>query len=362
MLTRPHDNWRKNTPAIVLLDDSRDARWRRRWILVVRGGVLFYLLLVLAVWLLLRFAGEQWWPATMMLFGPRWIYGLPLLLLVPGAAVLRPRLLWPLAVALIVVIGPIMGFRIPWGRAFAREGPTVRVLTCNVDGKATPKAIRDLIDATHPDIVALQECNAMVIPWPDGWHAQQQGELLVASRFPVQLVQEMEDFQTGHVWPRAVFMRCKVTMPDREVDFCCVHLSSPRYGIANLLDRSTLVAPSRSGVMSKVTNERRQQSEKIAALLRNDAASVILVGDFNTPADSVFYRQYWADYRNAFSVAGFGFGATMRPCVRGCRFGIRIDHILTGTDWRPRACWVGRDVGSEHLPLIADLVWAPDPP
>ena len=46
------------------------------------------------------------------------------------------------------------------------------------------------------------------------------------------------------------------------------------------------------------------------------------------------------------------------PSGRGCAvrvFGVRIDHVLTGDGWRCRRCWVGPDVGSDHLPLLADL-------
>ena len=63
----------------------------------------------------------------------------------------------------------------------------------------------------------------------------------------------------------------------------------------------------------------------------------------------------WDDYTNAFSKAGFGFGETRWTTMRGITFGVRIDHILTNEHWRPQRCWVGPDVGSDHLPVIADL-------
>lgn len=146
-------------------------------------------------------------------------------------------------------------------------------------------------------------------------------------------------------------------MPAGDVDFCCVHLPSPRYGLAQVLDRRTLLSPSRSGLIDEEEDERRRQSEEAAEVVAAISAPVILAGDFNLPTDSTIYRRSWSQYRNAFSMSGFGFGQTMRPEVRGWQFGIRIDHILTGPDWRPRRCWVGPDVGSDHLPLIADLQW-----
>ena len=65
---------------------AEHARWRPTWVGAVRRCVWLYVVALLAVWLLLRFGGDRWWLATVMLFGPRWVYGLPLLLLVPAAA------------------------------------------------------------------------------------------------------------------------------------------------------------------------------------------------------------------------------------------------------------------------------------
>ena len=113
-------------------------------------------------------------------------------------------------------------------------------------------------------------------------------------------------------------------------------------------------------MIDEEANERRRESVEVAERLQDRSASAILAGDFNTPRDSSICREAWGGYRNAFSTSGFGFGNTIRPRVHGCRFGIRIDHVLTGTNWWPRNCWVGPDIGSEHLPLVADLVWSPD--
>ena len=54
----------------------------------------------------------------------------------------------------------------------------------------------------------------------------------------------------------------------------------------------------------------------------------LVVGDFNAPVESVIYRRYWGDLRNAFSYAGFGFGSTrLNGWIR-----VRIDHILASYD------------------------------
>ena len=98
---------------------SKKGWWRPTWVGAVQGCVWLYVLMVLAVWFLIRFGGDRWWLATVMLFGPRWVYGLPLLLLVPAAALRRRRLLLPLAASAIVLVGPIAGLCLPLGQLLA---------------------------------------------------------------------------------------------------------------------------------------------------------------------------------------------------------------------------------------------------
>jgi endonuclease/exonuclease/phosphatase (EEP) superfamily protein YafD len=321
--------------------------------------VWLYVALVLVVWLLLRFGGDHWWFATVMLFGPRWVYGLPLVLLVPAAAFCRRRLLWPLAASMGVVLWPIMGLCLPWGRVLAPNGPAIRVLTCNVKGKcANNKALDELINQTLPDIVALQGCWAEVqVRWPAGWHVWKEGEYVVASRYP------LLDHKTEHRWslvghwPLLDMVHCTVQTPERDVDFFSTHLLSPRDGLGVVLDRQTLLRPSEGPALAADIDQRSQESEDVESWVRGFSGSPILAGDFNMPTDSRIYRRDWAKYRNAFSDAGLGCGYTEWPRIRGFSWGVRIDHVLTGPHWQPRRCWVGPDIGSDHLPLIADLQW-----
>jgi len=78
------------------------------------------------------------------------------------------------------------------------------------------------------------------------------------------------------------------------------------------------------------------------------------VGDFNMPVESAIYRQDWSEFRNAFSQAGIGFGMTRdNGWIQ-----VRINHILIGSQWRPRRVVGGPVVGLDHRPVIADLGWA----
>ncbi|MHB1035971.1 MAG: endonuclease/exonuclease/phosphatase family protein [Pirellulales bacterium] len=338
---------------------SRGARWSRRLAGAVPWCVWLYVAMVAGVWLLLRVGGDRWWFATVVLFGPRSLYALPLAVLGPLVLWTRRPMLRHLTAAALIVVGPIMGLCLPWAWLTAPEGTTIRVLTCNISGSAVDvHRLAALIDLTQPDLVALQECPAdLGMIWPKGWHVCRAGELLIASPHPLDSQQAVRNDHPPSRWPPVNGLRCSVAMPRGPVGFCCVHLNTPHRGLSEVLDRQTLVNPARSTELAAGIVNRRRESEDLAEWLQGGSGPWIAAGDFNMPADSAIYRASWAGYVNAFSAAGLGFGYTKWTPVRGWLYGLRIDHVLAGGGWRPRSSWVGPDVGSDHLPLVADLAW-----
>jgi hypothetical protein len=81
---------------------------------VVWWGSLSFLVLALAAFGVLWGLGDHWWPATVLLFGPRWILLLPLGALLPLAFFRDRPLIPPLILAGLIVIGPVMGFQTGW--------------------------------------------------------------------------------------------------------------------------------------------------------------------------------------------------------------------------------------------------------
>lgn len=345
-------------------DEKPKSFWRSVATAGFCAAVWLYLAVLLAVWALIHFWGDRWWPATIVLFGPRWICAVPLAVLVPAAAVARCRMLWPLAAAAVVALGPVMGFCLAWNRLAGTSDSSIRVLTCNLKGHCSDNAaLNKLIVETDPDIVALQGLWVPVrVAWPEGWHVSQDHDLLIASRYPIEEIPVTVDPSTGRPFPSAsqfYFYRL-ISLPQREIAFCSLHLPSPHYGLAETLDRKTGLSSRGSGQIELESEKRRRQSETALAMAKEISAPLILAGDFNMPPDSIVYRQTWGRFKNAFSCAGFGFGHTEKPGPFGWLFGVRIDHILSGPHWRPCRCWVGPDVGSDHRPIIADLAWRPN--
>src|SRR5207244_8594704 len=74
--------------------------WRGRAVAVIAWCCWLYAATVFGLWVLLGTAADRAWPATLVMYGPRWLWALPLLILLPVAAVVRPRSLWLLLVGL----------------------------------------------------------------------------------------------------------------------------------------------------------------------------------------------------------------------------------------------------------------------
>jgi len=311
---------------------------------------------LVAVWMALRFGGDDWWLATLMLFGPRWVYVLPMLVLIPAVLCVRRRLIFPLVIGLVILLWPIMGMCLPWRSWSKSDGKPLRVMTFNVQLDAVgQRKLLALLERVEPDIVAVQECGRREISWPRGWDSTRVGRLEIGSRYPLRdrRVSRRRDPSSRN--PTVNALAAVVETPRGDATLVNVHLRTPRRGIEPMLEGGGPAAPSRAAVLSEEISFRRREAEQIRAWLDDLPGGVIVVGDFNMPVDSTIYRRSFSDFQNAFGSTGLGFGHTKQSSAFGCAFGARIDHILTGPGWAVGGCRVGEDIGSDHLPLIADL-------
>lgn len=330
-----------------------------RWL---RCGAWGYLLSAVAGWLILFMGGDRWWPATMVLFGPRWPALVPLVVLVPLSLWRCRPMLLPLILGGMVVAGPFMGACLPWchgGRESARAA--LRVLTCNLQaGDFNRQRLAELVRDSRTDIVALQECpRELGLNLPPGWSLVQEGGLAVASRFPLRRVGSFQTLHPPHTWPRTSMLQCLVLIPGRALKFCTVHLPSPRYGLQTVLDRHTVLSPARKGLLISETANRLQAARDVARLIASLSPPVVVAGDFNMPVESTIYREYWQGLANAFSQTGCGYGWTVGSTVGGIPVGVRVDHILSSKELAPLASETGPDIDSDHLPLLADISLPP---
>lgn len=319
-----------------------------------------YLLLTLCLVLVVRLAGDQWWVATVLLFSPRWLFSLPLLLLVPLVARYN-RWLWiPLALTALIIFVPFMGFNLPVTHSAVSNSSgtdVIRVLTLNVDtGKCNPAKLAAFIKESAVDVVALQEhSDTLKLTLPTGWQMISQRGLAIFSHFPLSQVKTIQVIPPRSIWPGTYLLHATVHAPGGDIAFCSLQLPTPRIGLLQVLDRYTFLRPARKDTLVEETAYRWRVAQEVQRYVASLSLPVIIAGDFNTPIDSSLYRQVWSRFSNVFSKVGWGYGRTQRVSIQGLAYSARIDHILTGNGLVPRVSEVGPDVGSDHLPLIADL-------
>jgi vancomycin resistance protein VanJ len=327
--------------------EPKPIDWRQLLRRAVPWLCWFYVLTVALTWLLIRFAGDRWWVATMLLFGPRWLLLFPTLVLAPLCAVYRCRWLWGLLAIVIFVAGPLMDLRITRAGLFPpeRTPSSIRLLTLNTHFKTLdPLRLRQLIAQVKPDIVALQEWypeNRSIVFSDPSWHTVQLPEALLASPYPIRWDGGLA---RNSVITAGISYHYTVEMPGRSIGLFSVHLSSPHSAFQDVCHLSRY-GPARLSINS------RERLREATSLEKASDDDTILMGDCNLPRDSTIYRSAFGAFTDAFTLAGLGYGLTYYSRWTT----VRIDHILMGKNWRCRRCWVGPALGSPHRPVIADV-------
>lgn len=299
--------------------------------------------------------GDRWGPATVVLFGPRWLSVIPLVA-VWGAVAAWNRAAWfPALLAAIVVLFPIMGLRTGW-RAWLSLGSRagdVRIVTFNAAGAGslTPEAFT-FLTAPDVDIVAIQECGNLgeVFTRLPEWHGDTRGGACLLSRYPILEVKQMERDGLLTAGGSGLVVRYSLAGPARPIHVTNLHLETPRQGFEALLAGRFAQGLRQLSTSSQL---RRIESDLARRWVDEAPDAAIVAGDFNTPVESTIYREHWGDLRNAFSYAGMGFGRTRdNGWIK-----VRIDHVVTTDAWRPIRAFVGPDLGSDHRAVVADLRW-----
>jgi vancomycin resistance protein VanJ len=330
--------------------------WNEHWL--NRLCWLYLALALLAVGIVWGIS-DRHWLGTSALFGPRWLLLLPLIPLVPAAVLVRKRNLPLLALAALVALLPVMGLQFGWRGLIEPSGSDeemLRVATLNAMGQVEPvfELVRLMRD-WRVDVAAVQECSRraadQLVSHPD-WHVRETGGLCLLSRHPIESAElvewrELDVARSQGLGGSGTLVRHRVRTPARELELVNLHLETPRKGLEQLRYGMSISPVGGNAMIREIGSRRAWEA------LGSDRSNLLVLGDFNMTVESSIYRTTWAEFGNAFSQAGWGFGMTKdNGWIRA-----RIDHVLTGEAWVARRAWVGPDVGSDHWPVFAELRW-----
>lgn len=98
---------------------------------------------------------------------------------------------------------------------------------------------------------------------------------------------------------------------------------------------------------------RAAEVEQIARVIEEETLPVIVSGDFNATANNWSYRQLADGRRDAFRIAGSGWGGTYRGDIPV----VRIDHVLVDPAFEVAGARVPAVTFSDHRPLVVRLRW-----
>ena len=327
------------------------------------------LVAVPAVLLSLAYRSEplgSWW-LELMQYLPYPVFLVPAL----AAFVLAWRLgwFWRLVAlgALLLVLSVVMGLVV--GHADAGAVP-LRMMTYNIKAQRAERrpavfdALAREVAAQRPDLLVMQDAGDLVAARrrsPEaakatdaifaGREVYSHDQYIVVSRYPLRDCHPADLSFRGQ--PHS-YVQCTVLVDGREIDLVTAHLLSPRSGL-NATRREGA-----EGIDDWQQNfeDRLSQSRTLAAdVAKRPARALIVAGDLNAPETSPVIRTLLAQgLRDAFSSAGFGYGYTHGHSLKlGISF-LRIDHILVSPQIGVVDAKAGGREGSEHRPVIADLL------
>jgi endonuclease/exonuclease/phosphatase (EEP) superfamily protein YafD len=234
----------------------------------------------------------------------------------------------------------------------ATAGTRLRVLTANLlNSNRNTATFVALLAREQPDIVVTQETSSLFVDAIRGsslYPFESRGTLLandekkVFSRYPIREEAQINE-APGARWLYRHPMRLVIDGPDGTIILYVIHPDTPRS-----LDQ---------------WHKRTAYLDLLASAVRREAenAMVIVAGDWNTPAYSVFFDRFFEKTGYRFARPGWYLPVT-RFATHYKRFlylGSTIDHVavsqkLRVTNWRQ-----GPDIDSNHLPVIVDIAMPP---
>jgi len=310
----------------------------------------------------------SWW-LELLQYAPYPAFLLPALL----AVVLSWRLNWAWRLIAIGALGLvttiIMGF--VFGHADAGSG-ALRMMTYNVKSYRAARragiyeALEREVAQHRPDLLVMQDADELIAARRSapaiaqsifaGRNVFSHDQYIVVSRYP------LRDCRSGDLSFRGQphsYVRCLVAVDGKEIELFTAHLLSPRRGLNATRHEGA------EGIDDWQRNfeDRLSQSRRLAADVAKRERPLIVAGDLNAPETSPVIRTLLdRGLRDAFSSAGRGYGYTHGHSTMLSISFLRIDHILVSPEIGVVDAFAGGKEGSEHRPVIADLLLRRDDP
>lgn len=314
----------------------RDALWLAAIGLLVATGA--------------SFLGERWWAFDLAAhFRPH------MAAIALAAALLAAVARAPLVAAVLALV--LVGNAAPLAARYAAAGATpcdaagtLRLLTLNLyDSGTDPAAFRRLIEREEPDLVLLTELPPDLGPLIDDLPALPPYRVIdrIGSPFDVALFSR---------WPVAAWQMDRSV--HRRLPVLSADLCSPAGDDAAPLCLRVVGLHAAQPLLQQGVPQ-NAQLELAAEYVRSaPGGRAVLMGDLNLTPWSPRFDRLLAEAGLHDVSARRPFAATWRSALPG--LGLVIDHVLASDGLAVACRRVAEDVGSDHLPVVADLAFEGD--
>ncbi len=339
---------------------------------LARWGAVAYLLGLVALTLLMRLVGEQWWLSSVLIYVPPHLWFLPL----PGLLVLAiwvkdRKARFCLGAAFLFAVLGLLGYRFGSPEKPAPGAEVLKVITNNM-GEDNDLPVVPFLVEEGADIIALQDVShrrqlVQETFRPPEWHVKSCGQHLLVSRYPIRSARLLP--VRWRRSPAAVF---EVEWKGRLLSIYSVHIPTPRtefrgLGAGRLENPQKRVKPRKDyqeGRIRFLRESMAQRVEEVRHLTEVAAADpnpTLLLGDFNMPSWGYLHGVVAGRFTDAFHARGRGFGFTVlaekgNPLLKLGPW-LRLDYVFTDEQWRPLRCWVEGKRQSQHRAVVATLEW-----
>jgi endonuclease/exonuclease/phosphatase (EEP) superfamily protein YafD len=266
-------------------------------------------------------------------------------ILVVAASIVRSP--WSAAAAIVVAAAnlvPMFPFLLTSGSTVQASQDSVRIMSVNVRLKNNDyDAVLGLIDRERPDIVGLQEVDAV-------WLAHVS---LMEDDYPYRVLRGEEGAYGLALFSRFPLYELETSPYVEDGIQAAVVADVEMLGTRARLILTHLMAP-----MTAARAElRNRQLEEIAGIVKaHSSHESILFGDLNITPWSPFYRRLERETQLANAAYARGYRPTWHSGL--CPVKIPIDHILVSDGLRTGRFRTLDDIGSDHLPIVADIAIA----
>lgn len=240
----------------------------------------------------------------------------------------------------LVQLAPVLPYLVPSPRPELGEAPRLRVLQLNVlTVNRRHGAVERLVRETRPDLLALLEVNRRWLEALSDLHAH----------YPHRIASPREDNFGIALLSRYPLEDLRLLpLPDARMEMVAGRLVLGAEPVTIVFAHPV---PPASAAWAAL---RDRQLDALARLVkRTGTGQTLLLGDLNTTPWSPVHARFERATGLRNGARGIGLFPTWPAGFAPLR--IPIDHVLVSTGLRVASLELGPEVGSDHLPLLAEI-------